>query len=134
MRGHTGEHGGYLPVVNVSSIKHVAYVLDALVFYMRETLPISDNETKHKKIKVKGTERNPPSLNIGYCSTDDEENEDSGAASALKNPDLPVRGVFSVYSLMYISLFLALCIDRRRHSEASPSHLSVNLFLAIYET
>lgn len=93
MRGHTGEHGGYLPVVNVSSMKHIAYVLDALIFYMRQTLPITDNSTKYKKVKEKSTKKIPPSLNIGYCSTDDDDdhNDDSGASSNLKEQrDAPV--------------------------------------------
>lgn len=35
MRAHSNEHGDSLPVLDVSSLKHVAYVLDALVYYMR---------------------------------------------------------------------------------------------------
>lgn len=35
MRSHSGEHAGALPVVDVAALKHVAYVFDALVCYMR---------------------------------------------------------------------------------------------------
>jgi len=35
MRAHSNEHGDSLPVLDVSSLKHVAYVLDAFVYYMR---------------------------------------------------------------------------------------------------
>lgn len=35
MRAHNSEHADSLPVLDVSSLKHVAYVLDALVYYMR---------------------------------------------------------------------------------------------------
>ncbi|XP_015437397.1 PREDICTED: E3 ubiquitin-protein ligase UBR5 isoform X2 [Dufourea novaeangliae] len=38
MRAHNAEHRDSLPVLDVSSLKHVAYVFDALVYYMRSIL------------------------------------------------------------------------------------------------
>ena len=35
MRSHNAEHSDTLPVIDVSTLKHVAYVLDALIYYMR---------------------------------------------------------------------------------------------------
>lgn len=35
MRAHNSEHGDSLPVLDVSSLRHVAYVFDALIYYMR---------------------------------------------------------------------------------------------------
>lgn len=35
MRAHNAEHLDSLPVLDVSVLKHVAYVLDALIYYMR---------------------------------------------------------------------------------------------------
>jgi len=35
LRGHSNEHGDSLPKLDVSSLRHVAYVLDALVYYIR---------------------------------------------------------------------------------------------------
>lgn len=35
MRAHNSEHRDSLPVLDVSALKHVAYVFDALVYYMR---------------------------------------------------------------------------------------------------
>lgn len=35
MRSHNSEHSDTLPVIDVSALKHVAYVLDALIYYMR---------------------------------------------------------------------------------------------------
>lgn len=35
MRAHNGEHLDSLPVLDVSALKHVAYVFDALIYYMR---------------------------------------------------------------------------------------------------
>ena len=46
MRAHNGEHSDTLPVIDVSSLKHIAYVFDALIYYMRsgnECNPYSDS-------------------------------------------------------------------------------------------
>ena len=35
MRGYNGEHGDTLPKLDVSALRHVAYVMDALIYYLR---------------------------------------------------------------------------------------------------
>ena len=35
MRAHSNEHTDCLPVIDISSLRHVAYVFDALIYYMR---------------------------------------------------------------------------------------------------
>ncbi len=35
MRGSDNEHGDSLPTLEMSSLRHVAYVLDAFVYYLR---------------------------------------------------------------------------------------------------
>ena len=35
MRAHNAEHSDSLPVIDVSAMKHIAYVFDALIYYMR---------------------------------------------------------------------------------------------------
>ena len=37
MRSHNDEHAGSLPSVDVLALKHVAYVFDAMVYYMKST-------------------------------------------------------------------------------------------------
>ncbi|XP_071962133.1 E3 ubiquitin-protein ligase UBR5-like [Antedon mediterranea] len=37
MRAHNSEHSGSLPIVDVSSLKHAAYVLDTMIYYMRSS-------------------------------------------------------------------------------------------------
>ncbi|XP_058797650.1 E3 ubiquitin-protein ligase hyd isoform X2 [Phymastichus coffea] len=51
MRAHNAEHRDSLPVLDVSALRHVAYVFDALVYYMRSlSEPISSRgETSHKE-------------------------------------------------------------------------------------
>lgn len=41
MRAHSSEHRDSLPVLDVTSLRHIAYVLDAIIFYMRS---VSDND------------------------------------------------------------------------------------------
>ncbi len=35
MRAHHAEHSNALPVMDVAAMRHVAYVFDALIYYMR---------------------------------------------------------------------------------------------------
>ena len=35
MRSHNDEHSGTLPSVDVLALKHVAYVFDAMIYYMK---------------------------------------------------------------------------------------------------
>lgn len=37
MRAHNSEHRDSLPVLDAGALRHVAYVLDAIIFYMRAT-------------------------------------------------------------------------------------------------
>lgn len=47
MRAHNSEHADSLPVLDVSALRHVAYVFDALIYYMRsgsdQTITSEDN-------------------------------------------------------------------------------------------
>ncbi|OXU30332.1 hypothetical protein TSAR_012971 [Trichomalopsis sarcophagae] len=50
MRAHNGEHRDSLPVLDVSALRHVAYVFDALVYYMRSlSEPISSRGESQKE-------------------------------------------------------------------------------------
>jgi len=62
MRSHSNEHSDLLPVVDVSSLKHVAYVLDAYIYYLRG-LSYRD-ATEHKNDGL----RTPISLDIGLAA------------------------------------------------------------------
>ena len=43
MRSHNGEHGDTLPVLDIASLRHIAYVLDALIYYMRSGTDIDSD-------------------------------------------------------------------------------------------
>ena len=51
MRSHHGEHSDSLPVIDITALKHAAYVFDALIYYMRTT-PDSDVEALRDGVSV----------------------------------------------------------------------------------
>lgn len=50
LRGHSNEHGASLPQMDVSSLPHVAYVLDALVYYVRNN-PNASSQVKQSSVE-----------------------------------------------------------------------------------
>lgn len=55
MRSHDNEHGDSLPKVEITSLRHVAYILDAFIYYLRsnqmtESLPSSVDNPKKKSL------------------------------------------------------------------------------------
>ena len=65
MRAHNGEHSDSLPVLDVSALKHIAYVFDALIYYMRSG---SDDI---------GGGRRPDELPSSLYTPMEEDNEDT---------------------------------------------------------
>merc|ERR1719481_1316208 len=65
MRAHNGEHSDSLPVLDVSSLKHIAYVFDALIYYMR-----SGTEEASRR------NEEPPSSLYTPLEDDNEETEE----------------------------------------------------------
>nr|XP_018673161.1 E3 ubiquitin-protein ligase UBR5 isoform X2 [Ciona intestinalis] len=71
MRSHTNEHSDLLPIVDVSALKHIAYVLDAYIFYLRG---LSYKNTEGKK--TGDSSRHSISLDIGYDNSENDEEDD----------------------------------------------------------
>lgn len=44
MRAHNNEHFDSLPSLDVNALKHIAYVFDGLVYYIRSGMDGSDSE------------------------------------------------------------------------------------------
>ena len=76
MRAHNGEHSDSLPVLDVSALKHIAYVFDALIYYMR-----SGNDD------VSGARRpeDPPSSLYTPMEDDNDDTEDIPLGSGNDN-------------------------------------------------
>lgn len=75
MRAHTSEHRDALPVLDITALRHIAYVLDAFVFYMR-----NDTSFYDKSESISGRVNNL-SNSVENDDTDDELSniEDSNA-------------------------------------------------------
>lgn len=54
MRAHNSEHLDSLPVLDVSALKHVAYVFDALIYFMRsgDGTNMDSNEYRREGLSV----------------------------------------------------------------------------------
>ncbi|XP_050538326.1 E3 ubiquitin-protein ligase UBR5 isoform X3 [Daktulosphaira vitifoliae] len=74
MRAHSNEHGDSLPVLDVSSLKHVAYVLDALVYYMRADTAAVNCQAITPPIISETVENE--AWNIDQDENDNEENDE----------------------------------------------------------
>ena len=46
MRGSDNEHGDSLPKLEVTSLQHVAYILDAFVYYLRSKANMNAEHAK----------------------------------------------------------------------------------------
>lgn len=76
MRSHHDEHSDSLPIMDITALKHMAYVFDALIYYMR-TAPDSDVEAL----------RDGMSVSSSWQDGDDgeEEHEDELAGGSSSN-------------------------------------------------
>jgi len=70
MRAHNSEHLDSLPVLDVSALKHIAYVLDALIYYMRSGFTGNEVEQVQKASCVEDTWA---SDQVGFMSNEIEE-------------------------------------------------------------
>lgn len=77
MRGHNNEHFDSLPVLDVASLKHVAYVFDAFIYYIR-----SGNDDFSSMRTIEGSS----SANVGTMRSDDWHNVDS-SDNETEEPD-----------------------------------------------
>ena len=50
MRSSDNEHGDSLPKLEVTSLQHVAYILDAFVYYLRSKTKNSVEQTKEDSL------------------------------------------------------------------------------------
>ncbi|CAK9828628.1 E3 ubiquitin-protein ligase hyd [Anthophora retusa] len=74
MRAHNAEHRDSLPVLDVSALRHVAYVFDALVYYMRSlSEPMSSRGEAQKETS-------------NYSSWNDQDENDNDEGEEYSSP------------------------------------------------
>lgn len=52
MRSHNNEHFDSLPSLDVNSLKHIAYVFDGLVYYIRSGIDGGDSEAVRDNLTI----------------------------------------------------------------------------------
>ncbi|XP_020295718.1 E3 ubiquitin-protein ligase UBR5 isoform X3 [Pseudomyrmex gracilis] len=74
MRAHNSEHRDSLPVLDVSALRHVAYVFDALVYYMRSlSEPLANRGETQKE-------------SSSYSSWNDQDENDNDESEEYNSP------------------------------------------------
>lgn len=92
MRSHDNEHGDSLPKVEITSLRHVAYILDAFIYYLRsnqmtESLPSSvDNPKKKSLTKLEQMKENTVEKSGGSTLKSEPDNDDDD--ESIQNDDL----------------------------------------------
>ncbi|XP_056647890.1 E3 ubiquitin-protein ligase hyd isoform X1 [Diorhabda sublineata] len=80
MRAHNNEHLDSLPVLDVSALKHVAYVFDALIYYMRSGNADNDPESRREGLPL-------PTWNDPDETENEEAEEDIAVAMDTESLD-----------------------------------------------
>ncbi|XP_052753603.1 E3 ubiquitin-protein ligase UBR5 [Galleria mellonella] len=80
LRAHSAEHAEQLPVLDVAALKHVAYVLDALVYYMRAAQPQPHHHHHHLWPSDENeNEEGDEEMVVGGGAAVESDNEGDGA-------------------------------------------------------
>ncbi|XP_012274394.1 E3 ubiquitin-protein ligase UBR5 isoform X2 [Orussus abietinus] len=89
MRAHNSEHRDSLPVLDVSALRHVAYVFDALVYYMR---------TLSEPFSSRGESQKVSSTYAPWNDQDENDNDEG------EEENLPASTAMETYSADYPDL------------------------------
>lgn len=81
MRSHSSEHRDSLPVLDVTALRHIAYVLDGIIFYMRAG---KENDVDKSDINI-------------WADLDENENDD-GEDEAIDGDDLSDSAMYMLGS------------------------------------
>ena len=84
LRGNHNEHGDTLPKLDVSALRHVAYVMDALIYYLRNNPDAVSHVSKSSAENVAAAE---PATGGEEEGGEDVEDEDSASFSRAEEYD-----------------------------------------------
>ncbi|XP_053600812.1 E3 ubiquitin-protein ligase UBR5 [Plodia interpunctella] len=79
LRAHSAEHAEQLPVLDVAALKHVAYVLDAFVYYMRAAQPQPSHHHHMWTSDENENEEGEEEMVVGANAAAESDNESDGA-------------------------------------------------------
>ena len=96
MRSHNDEHSDTLPILDISALKHVAYVFDALIYYMRSGTDSDADLLKdgisvqswqdHDENENEEQEDDPVSQNVTMETDSMDGDSDVGGKTGRKHP------------------------------------------------
>ena len=81
MRCHNDEHSDTLPTIDIAALRHIAYVLDALIYYMRSGTD-QDGDIQQPGVGVGGDTASVHS----WPDADDNDNDAEAATLAVECP------------------------------------------------
>ena len=116
LRGHSNEHGDSLPKLDVSSLRHVAYVLDALVYYIRNNPNASSQANQSSAEKTVATDTanddeggddvdDEDSASFKRDAEEYEDDTDHVEDEPMPTPNLPGN----LHRFDFLCLLLSLC-------------------------
>ncbi|XP_063372511.1 LOW QUALITY PROTEIN: E3 ubiquitin-protein ligase hyd [Cydia amplana] len=85
LRAHSAEHAEQLPVLDVAALKHVAYVLDALVYYMRAAQPQPHHHHHLWSSDENENEEGDEEMVVGGAAAAESDSEGEGARGRSHN-------------------------------------------------
>jgi E3 ubiquitin-protein ligase EDD1 len=88
MRAHNSEHSNSLPILDVSAMKHIAYVFDSLIYYMRAGSDSLDVEGGGGTRDGFDTSLSQSLSAYDENENDDESQDDIAGESQLTNMDI----------------------------------------------
>ena len=91
MRSHHNEHMDTLPTVDVTALKHVAYVIDALIYYLRSGPDNEEAPAKRKQtegVVTGGADDEPPRFNPWHVADDSAVMDPQSIADSITSRSL----------------------------------------------
>lgn len=100
MRSHNSEHRDSLPVLDVTALRHIAYVLDAVIFYMRASNEL-DGERNDSNAWDDQDENENEDVDDEFATSLVMDNDSIDDSDMLTRPSLGRRhGFFQVIYLI----------------------------------
>ncbi|XP_037810400.1 E3 ubiquitin-protein ligase hyd isoform X2 [Lucilia sericata] len=83
MRAHTSEHRDALPVLDITALRHIAYVLDGFIYYMRNDTNFYEKNEGIQSSSLNANENDDTDDELSNITSDDPYGEVGGAGSSL---------------------------------------------------
>lgn len=83
MRAHTSEHRDALPVLDITALRHIAYVLDGFIYYMRNDSNFYEKNEGIQSSSLNANENDDTDDELSNITSEDPYGEVGGAGSSL---------------------------------------------------